>query len=439
VAAADKQTTDSAVMRLRGSVSRRSGLWLEVISMALTALRGHKLRSSLTILGVVIGVATVIGMVSLIEGLNRSMQRQIQSFGTNTLYIRMWRPQVFIGGIPDSLRNRKAFTVEDQIAILESCDAVAAVSGLTVLDNNQVLRYQRQQTRPTFIIGTDDAYQETNGYNVEAGRFFTGEEVRRRGLVCLLGTATREALLGGADPVGKNIRIGRTKFEVVGVLEAKGNFLGNNLDEVVMIPHTTMTKHFRDDLSSFLPRGELVLNASAVSPERIDEAIQQITETLRARRGLRPNQPNNFAVITDDALMDLYNSITGAFYMAMVLIASIALLVGGIGVMNVMLISVTERTHEIGLRKAIGARRSAILWQFLFEAITLTALGGSIGIAVGLSIAWIVAAVSPLPSAVPLWSVVVGFGVSAVVGLFFGLYPAVRAAALDPVEALRYE
>lgn len=434
-----KPTTDSAVMRLRGGLARRSGLWLEITSMALTALRGHKLRSSLTILGVVIGVATVIGMVSLIEGLNRSMQRQIQSFGTNTLYIRMWRPQVFIGGFPDSLRNRDAFTVDDQIAILENCDAVAAVSGLTVLDENQVLRYRRQQTRPTFVIGTDDAYQETNGYNVEAGRFFTAEEVRRRALVCLLGTATREALLGGADPVGKSIRIGRTKFEVVGVLEAKGKFLGNNLDEVVMIPHTTMTKHFRESLSSFLPRGQLVLNASAVSPERMDEAIQQITETLRARRGLRPNQTNNFAVITDDALMDLYNSITGAFYMAMILIASIALLVGGIGVMNVMLISVTERTREIGLRKAIGARRSAILWQFLFEAITLTALGGGIGIAVGLGIAWFVDAISPLPSAVPMWSVVVGFGVSAVVGLFFGLYPAVRAAALDPVEALRFE
>ena len=414
-------------------------VWFEIGRIAFSALRAHKLRSGLTILGVVIGVGTVIGMVSLIEGLNRSMAQQIQSFGTNTMYVRKFKPQVFIGGFPDSLIRRPGFTLEDREAILDRCPSVKAVAALTVLDDNQILRWNRRETRPTFVIGVDDAYQETNSYNVDAGRFFTQEEVRRRSLVCVLGQATYEALMGGADPIGKEIRIGRTKFEVIGVLEARGQFLNFNLDETVFIPWSTMTKHYEESLTSFLEPGEVVLNASSVSPEELEPAIQQITEVLRARRGLRPHQANNFAVLTDDSILDLYNSVTGAFYMAMILIASIALLVGGIGVMNVMMISVTERTREIGLRKALGARRSAILWQFLFEAVTLTAVGGGIGIVIGFSVAFLVATFTPLPSAVPLWSIVIGFGVSAIVGLFFGLYPALRAASLDPVDALRYE
>ncbi|HKA24578.1 MAG TPA: ABC transporter permease [Candidatus Eisenbacteria bacterium] len=429
----------SRVQRLKGFVEHRSGLWLEVLRMSFTALRANKMRSGLTILGVIIGVTTVIGMVSLIQGLNTSMARQIQSFGTNTIYIRKWKPQIFFGEFPDSLRLRPGFTPEDKQAILDRAPAVRSVSALTLLDDFQPVRWEKKETRPMFVLGTDDNYQETNSFEVSQGRFFTNEEVRRRSLVCELGADTYKTLFDKRDPIGQTIRVGRVRFTVVGVLEPKGHFLNFNLDEVVMVPYTTLTKQYPTGLTTFLKRGEVVLNAAAVSPERVDDAIQEITDILRQRRGLRANQDNNFAVLTDDAILDLYHSVTNAFYFAMILIASIALLVGGIGVMNVMLISVTERTKEIGLRKAIGAKRGAILWQFLFEAMTLAGTGGAIGIALGLLIAKLIDLLTPLPSAAPLWSVIVAFVFSLGVGLFFGMYPAVRAAAMDPVDALRYE
>jgi putative ABC transport system permease protein len=425
---------------LRGFIAHRSGLWVEVLQMALAALRANKLRSGLTVLGVIIGVSTVIGMVSLIQGLNRSMARQIQSFGTNVIYIRKFKPQVFIGEFPDSLRHRPGFTPEDKQAILDRCPAVRSVSAITVLgEGGAPIRWRKKTTRPTFVIGDDEAYQETSGSEVVRGRFFTAEEVRRRSAVCVLGQDTYATLFGRADPIGETVRIGRVRFQVVGVLEPKGRFLGFNQDEIAMVPYTTLTKRYATGQSSFLKHGEVLMNASAVGPDQVNEAIEQITEVLRARRGLRSNQDNNFAVITADALLELYHQITGAFYFAMILIASIALLVGGIGVMNVMLISVTERTREIGLRKALGAKRAAILWQFLFEAMTVSGMGGAIGIGLGLLIAKLVDLLTPLPSAAPLWSVIVAFGFSLAVGLFFGMYPAVRAAALDPVEALRFE
>jgi putative ABC transport system permease protein len=427
------------IERVKGFVAHRSGLWLEVLRMSFTALRANKMRSGLTVLGVIIGVATVIGMVSLIQGLNQSMARQIQSFGTNTIYIRKWKPQIFIGNFPDSLRLRPGFTPEDKEAILERAPAVRSVSALTLLDDFQPVKWEKKTTRPTFIIGTDDSYQETNSFEVAQGRFFTNEEVRRRGLVCVIGNDTYKTLFDKSDPLGQTVKVGRVRFMVVGVLEPKGHFLNFNLDETVLVPYTTLTKEYPTGLTTFLKRGEVVLNAAAVSPERVDEAIQEITDILRQRRGLRANKDNNFAVLTDDAILDLYHSVTNAFYGAMILIASIALLVGGIGVMNVMLISVTERTREIGLRKAIGAKRGAILWQFLFEAMTLAGTGGAIGILVGLTIAKLISMLTPLPSAAPLWSVIVAFVFSLGVGLFFGMYPAVRAAAMDPVDALRYE
>ena len=415
------------------------GLWPEILKMSLGALRANKLRSGLTVLGVIIGVTTVIGMVSLIQGLNRSMAQQIQSFGTDVIYIRKWKPQVFIGEFPDSLRRRPAFRPEDKEAILERCPAVRSVSAINIVDEPQALRWRKKQSRPTLVLGTDDGYQETSGMGVERGRFFTAEEVRRRSLVCVLGQDTYKALFDRSDPLGQTVRVGRVGFTVIGVLETRGRFLGFNQDEMAMVPYTVVSKHYPGGSGAFLKRGEVILNASAVGPEAVSAALDQITEVLRARRALRADQESNFAVMTSDALLELYHQVTGAFYFAMILIASIALLVGGIGVMNVMLISVTERTKEIGLRKALGARRAAILWQFLFEAMTVSGSGGAIGIGLGLLIAKLVDWLTPLPSAAPLWSVIVAFGFSLAVGLFFGMYPAVRAAALDPVEALRFE
>jgi putative ABC transport system permease protein len=207
----------------------------------------------------------------------------------------------------------------------------------------------------------------------------------------------------------------------------------------VMVPHTTLRKSFPTDQSSFLKGDEVFLNAVARSPEQIGQAIEEINEILRLRRGLKAHQENDFAALTDDSLLNLYNQITGGFYVVMVAVAFRSLLVGGIGVMIIMLVSVTERTREIGVRMALGARRSSILWQFLMEAMALTGAGGALGIALGVGIAKIVDALTPLPSTVPLWSVILGLAFSCGVGLFFGIYPAVRASRLDPVEALRYE
>jgi putative ABC transport system permease protein len=411
----------------------------EIMQMAWSSMRSNKLRSLLTVLGVIIGVSTVIAMVSLIQGLNESFKRQVQSFGSNTIYIRKWRPQVIIGELPDSLRQRKAFTIEDREAILAQCPAVRAVSPLNFLDEPQPVKYRKKETKPTFILGTSQAYQETNGYNVSSGRFFTEAEVEHRSQVCVVGGATLETLFPHQDAVGQTIHIGKVPFKIVGELASRGRFLGQSLDEIVMIPYTDVRKYFPSDQSSFLKGDEVLMNAVAVSPDRIDEAIAQITETLRLRRGLKAHQESDFAALTDDSLLNLYNQVTGAFYLLMIAVAFLSLLVGGIGVMNIMLVSVTERTREIGVRMALGAKRSSILLQFLIEAMALTATGGAIGIAIGFALAKGVDLITPLPSSVPLLSVVAGLAFSGSIGMFFGIYPALRASRLDPVEALRYE
>jgi putative ABC transport system permease protein len=415
------------------------GLLGEILKLAWSSMVANKLRSLLTVLGVIIGVSTVIAMVSLIEGLNESFRRQVQSFGSNTIYIRKWRPQVIIGELPDSLRQRRAFTMDDRAAILAQCPAVRAVSPLNFLDEPQPVRFRKKETKPTFILGTSQDYQETNGYNVSEGRFFTETEVEHRAQVCIVGGATLETLFPHQSAVGQTVHIGKVPFRIVGELSPRGRFLGQSLDEIVMIPYTDVSKYFPSDQSTFLKSGEVLLNAVAVSPDRIDQAISQITEVLRVRRGLKAHQESNFAALTDDTLLNLYNQVTGAFYLLMIAVAFLSLLVGGIGVMNIMLVSVTERTREIGVRMALGAKRSSILMQFLIEAMALTGTGGAIGILIGFGIAKLVDMVTPLPSGVPLWSVVAGLAFSGSVGLFFGIYPALRASRLDPVEALRYE
>ena len=425
--------------RIPGLQAARSGLLGEILLMSWQALKANKLRSLLTVLGVIIGVSTVIAMVSLIQGLNTSMANQIQSFGSNTIYIRKWRPQVIIGQLPDSLRSRRAFTLGDRDAILAQCPSVRAVSPLNFIEEQPAIRYRKLATKPTFVLGTDQAYQETNGYDVAEGRFFTQLEVDHRANVALLGRETLTTLFPHQSAVGQTIHIGSQPFEVIGELEARGKFLGFNMDEIVLIPHTSLRKFFPSDRSSFLKSDEVLLNAVARSPEQMGAAIEEISAVLRLRRGLRAHQENDFAAMTDEALLGLYNQITGGFYVVMIGVAFLSLLVGGIGVMNIMLVSVTERTREIGVRMALGAKRSSILWQFLMEAVALTGAGGALGILLGVGIARLVDALTPLPSTVPLWSVLLGLLFSCGVGLFFGIYPAVRASRLDPVEAMRTE
>jgi putative ABC transport system permease protein len=415
----------------------------ETLGMAGQALIANRLRSLLALLGIVIGVGTVIGMVALINGFQRSFQQSIQSIGQNTIYIRRIRPGIQISGqIPDSLRLRKAFTMEDADAILARAPAVRAISPFKFPYQDLRLQHGGRKTRVTFVYGTDQNYLLTHGYDLAHGRFFQEEEVRRRANVVVLGHDTREALFGDRLGLGEKVHIGGIPFTVIGEFESKGRFLGNNFDEVAAVPWTTIDKYFEapSDAPPWFPRkGELFLDALPTSPELSEVAIQQITEVLRVRRHLPSNRMNDFAIFTDDAFLSLYQQITGGIVALMTLISSISLFVGGIGVMNIMLVAVTERTREIGVRKALGAPRRAILLQFLIEAVVLTAAGGAIGILLGAGISELVKALSPLPSYVSAWSVITGLLFSAVVGVFFGFYPAMRASRLDPVESLRYE
>ena len=415
----------------------------ETFGMARSALMANRLRSALALLGIVIGVCTVIAMAALINGFQRSFQQSIQSFGNNTIYIRRIRPGVnFSDQIPDSLKQRKAFTMADAHAILERCPAVRAVAPFKFPFDNLRLSHGDRHTKVTFVFGTDESYLLAHGYDLSHGRFFTQGEVQNRANVIVLGKDTREALFGDASGLGRTVHINGIPFTLVGEFEAKGKFLGNNFDEVACIPYTVMDKYWSAGPGAppwFPKKGELFLDAVAVSPDQSELAMKQVAEVLRVRRHLPSNKMNDFVVFSDDAFMGLYQAVTGGIVALMTLISLISLLVGGIGVMNIMLVAVTERTREIGVRKALGAPRRAILLQFLIEAVLLTAGGGVIGILGGAGVSWLVKSVSPLPTYVSAWSVVLGLGFSALVGVFFGLYPAMRASRLDPVDALRYE
>jgi putative ABC transport system permease protein len=415
----------------------------ETLRMAARSLFANRLRSLLALLGIVIGVGTVIGMVSLINGFQRSFQNSIRSLGNNTIYIRRIRPGVnFSDQIPDSLKQRRAFSIEDAQAILERCPSVRAVSPWKFPYDGLRLSYRGKITKVTFVFGTDHQYLLTHGQDLDQGRFFTEEEVTHRANVVVLGKDTREALFGGGTGLGKTVHVGNIPFTVIGEFAPKGKLLGENFDEVAVLPYPLMDKYFPapDDAPPWFPkRGELFLDAIAVSPDQSDRAQQQIIETLRIRRHLASNKQNNFVVFTDDAFLQLYQTVTGGIVALMTLISSIALVVGGIGVMNIMLVAVTERTREIGVRKALGAPRKAILAQFLVESVVLTAVGGLIGVLLGASISWLVHAISPLPTFVSIWSVITGLLFSAIVGVFFGFYPAMRASRLDPVDSLRWE
>jgi len=420
------------------------GLLGDIARMAVSALAANRLRSALALLGIIIGVTTVIGMVALVNGFQRSVEQSIRSMGTNTIYIHRIRPSVSFGDndIPDSLRQRKAFSVEDGKAIVAGAPAVRAVATMMFDYVGLRLGYRGKLTRGTNVQGTDENYLVVHGFEIARGRDLNPQDVARRSNVVVLGPSATEKLFGNRNPLGQTVRVGSIPFTVIGEYAPKGKMLGQDLDNSACMPYTTMTKYFAPPPTAppWVPRrGEVFLHAVAVSPDRNEEAQQQIIDIMRVRRHLPSNKPNNFAVFTDESIVALVNSITGGIVLVMVLISGVSLLVGGIGVMNIMLVAVTERTHEIGIRKAVGARSSAILAQFLIEAILLTAAGGALGVAIGWAIAAVVKAATPLSTYVSPWSVIVGLVFSAAVGLFFGAYPAMRAARLDPVESLRYE
>jgi len=414
----------------------RLGIIKEIFRMAIDSIKSHKLRSFLTLLGIVIGVMTVIGMVSIIQGLNRSFLSQLESVGSDIIGVVKYEPGIHTGNLSEEERQRKDLTFEDAMAIEKECPLVKAVAVDISVDifEEITIKYQNTKVQDAIIIGMNDGWPLVlSVYLPREGRFLTESDITHRTRVCVLGAELEETLFPHTQAIGKEIRIGPEKFLVVGVLEKRGSMFGQSQDNLVGIPITTLMKYFPYDLENI----EITL-----TPKKhgyIQETIEQVINVLRKRRKVGFGKPNDFAIYTQDTIIDLYNQITGAAYLVMIVISSISLLVGGIGVMNIMLVSVKERTREIGIRKAIGARPTDILRQFLIEAIFLTGTGGVIGIILGFCIAFLVKAVTPLPASVTPWSVFLGFFVSVSVGLFFGIFPAQKAAKTDPIVCLRYE
>jgi len=413
----------------------RLQIFREVFRMAIDSLRSHKLRSFLTILGIVIGVMTVIGMVSIIQGLNKSFLSELQSAGSDIIIITK-NENVQMGRMTEEQRTRKDLTFEDVQALEKEASLVRAVAVDIYVSPFEAIevKYQSAKSDTAMVIGMNDKWPVVMAlYLPRLGRFVTETEVSRSARVCVLGSELADTLFPTTNPIGKEIRVGPEAFTVVGVLAKRGQMFGQSRDNFVGLPITTLMKYYRYEKDGM----EIIL--APRQSGTLDETIEQVSGILRQRRKVPYGKPNDFAVMTQDTMVELYNQLTGAAYLVMIVISSIGLLVGGIGVMNIMLVSVKERTREIGIRKAIGARSGDIMKQFLIEAIFLTGVGGIMGVLAGFGIALIVNAATPLPATVSLWSVVLGLSVSAAIGLFFGIFPAQKAAHMDPIESLRYE
>jgi len=412
----------------------------DILRLALDSLLKNKLRSFLTVLGVVIGVATVIGMSSIISGLNTHISNQIEELGSNLIFVQ--RVPAFVPGrMPPEVWSRKDLTLDDAKAIedLPRVQSVAPIVRHMSFDmtlNSYSVRYRDRTVKNTIFMGATPDIATVMNLHIESGRWITEAENNYGPNIVVLGHDTADTLFpANVDPVGKEVEIQGTVFRVIGVLEKiKSLAAGSDPnDNIADMPLGAFKKLFPSEK-------DYLIVAKAISQDEMPRAVQQIEQLMRIRRGVRADKENDFEISTQDTFTDLWNQISYGIFAVMLSISSIALLVGGIGVMNIMLVSVTERTREIGVRKAIGATRRDILRQFLFEAMTLTGLGGVLGIGLGFAIAFIIRTLAPyIPADVSVFWIGVGFGVSVGTGMIFGLYPAYRAAILSPIEALRYE
>jgi putative ABC transport system permease protein len=421
----------------------RQGLLAEILTMALNTLRANKLRSALTILGVVIGVTSIVAMTSLIRGFGDQMQQLIRQMGAETVYVAKLSIASWAAGRDFfEVLKRPELTEDDAKAIKLGAPSVATVGvqlGGGPRTQVEHVTYRDQSTKQMPIVGTTSNFAETNYIELENGRFFTDFEVTHRRQVVVLGYAPASTLFSTVDPIGKRVRIGANEYTVVGTMGKRPSPLIGNPDEFMVIPVTTYEKVYDPPrIRGILARFLVIAVVPRAGVPR-DQVIREVEQVIRSRHRLRLDEENDFDILTSDTIMRIVDQVTRAVVLALVVISSIALMVGGIGVMAIMTISVTERTREIGVRKAIGARRREILVQFLLEAIFLTSVGGLLGIALGSGIGLAVNNLAGFPVSLPWWSFALGIGFSAMVGIFFGMYPAIRASRLDPIEALRYE
>ena len=400
----------------------------ESIFAAFRALWANPLRTTLTTIGIVVGVTAVISIVSLIQGLDRSFTQSLSGLGTNVSYVTKY-PWVIRGDFW-RYRNRRDITLEQAIALAEQVTLTEAASYMA--STNQTVKWRERSAPSVDVEGHIPAGRIVHNLDPLAGRFFTDIELSERRQVAIIGHTIWENLFEGRDPIGRRVRIGGQPFTVIGVLPLRGSILGMDQDNRVVIPLNTLLKLFGT-------RRSITVTLLSTDAEAIPLVEDEARGIMRRLRKVEPGEEDDFAINRQQMLVDIFRSLTIGLFAVMVGVAGLSLLVGGIGIMNIMLVSVTERTREIGIRKSVGAKRRDILWQFLIESVVVSGVGGVIGMAVGLGIAFVIAAATPLPAAAPPWAILLGLGFSTAVGLFFGLYPAAKASRLDPIEALRYE
>jgi ABC-type antimicrobial peptide transport system permease subunit len=408
------------------------------LKMALATLRTNKLRSALTVVGVVIGVWTVMAIASIISGIDLAVTKEIESFGTRSIIITKYETGIHIGRRSREERMRKELTYDDAMALRNLPAVELAVPFLDITNNffgSKLLVSANGKTSSAVRLqGTLPDYERAGIENVSDGRFFSEFENDQNAQVCVIGASVAENFLPFNSPLEQVIEIGGNEFRVIGVCEKRDQLGGggsgdNDQNNFIYVPYNVARK--------LKPNAEDVTLLAVAKPGRMAEAQDQVIDLMRVRRQVPFGEKNNFGVTTAESAIESFRSITSGVAIAMVVISSVGLMVGGIGVMNIMLVSVTERTREIGIRKAIGARRSDILWQFLIEAMTLTGFGGLVGLLLGWATTLLIRLF--VPSYVPYWAPIAGFVASVGIGLIFGLWPAWKAARLDPIEALRYE
>ncbi len=403
---------------------------LDSAGVALSAIWGSKLRSFMTVLGNIVAVTSIIAVVSLIQGLNVSVQDLILSqAGADGFSVQQY-PLTFGDDEFDAVRNNPRITPADVRAIRRYSDLASAV--MLQADGDGQIGYRGQILENVEIQGVSSEFGSFSAFNVERGRLMSPVEVERSHPVALVGWEIADALFGTIDPLDKTIQVEGVHFRVVGVSPQRGSFLGQSQDDFVVIPLGQFQQIFG-------ARRQLSMTVKPRSLDLLPEAMDEAVVALRVARRLPPREPDNFGLFTSDTFLGLYRQATSGIFAVLVGVVALSLVVGGIVIMNIMLMVVTERTREIGLRKALGARRTDIMAQMLTESVVLSVFGGVVGTMCGAGIATIISSLTPVPAAIQPWSVALGIGITAVVGLFFGLYPAMRAARLDPIEALRRE
>ena len=405
----------------------------ESIISALVSIRANKLRASLTLLGIIIGVFSIIGVMTLLDALQKGIDSGLSQLGTNTFQVQKY-PALFVGNRHRMYANRKDITL-DQAFRLKELATLPKYVGLEDWTSGKVVKYEKYQTNPNIsVAGVTTEFLPANSYNLGAGRFFTEQDIQTDKKIAVLGMEVVNKIFPNTNPLDKEITIDNNIFKVVGILEAKGESLGQSMDNIVLIPIRTM-----DKIQSSRRHHSINITVTARSKELYDETEEQIIGLMRLVRKVPPGEENDFEIFSNESLIREANNFTKYFKYGAGVISFISLIAAGIGIMNIMLVTVTERTKEIGIRMAIGAKRNNILTQFLFEAIFLCEIGGVVGIILGIGAGNLLGAVLKSPISIPYDWVIIGLLVCSGIGIIFGTYPAYKAAKLNPIDALRYE